>query len=947
MTNELIHRLQQAGIDVKIVNTTQIHEILQSYTTKADTKNLPERQQIESHKMFFSNAEHAAYSIRQEKATPAQWLAMLTKAGGIKAGEDKWLGLSEWLHNQTEPTLTKAQILDYIGLNRIALHENHYAELEQTEDFKKLDEEYRQTISQVEENYRDADEQLSKFYQEMNEKYDDGDYGERWMLEMDETERAREEELLELRDKYDTFNHEVEEIAFAEMVDKYGYHFDYAFSCDENGLTINDYEETKYFINAQAIESLRLENVTNGLTNYHEIALWAEQADSYATSDIIHFGDAGNGKCIGWIRFGETTVQVPLSQEQIEKNLAEMPKGDKWMKWSGEQFVAKHDLYYPPGVYSYYVKSPYISKGPRDEDEYYYHPLKGQAIACPSLQEAVNKYNREHVARTETKKVLVIDEVQSNRHQQANRKNRDNRKNGYLMTDDQRKKILDELAEANKQLVAYQDSMYKKYNSDFFGHYMTEAELKQLSILEQKPCDLMTELEKDQYAVPRAPFEKNWHELCMKRMLHYAAENGFDKVAWTKGEQQSARYNLAKHVNAIGRDKDHDKDKYVVIRYNNTDETGFYVKPDGRIFDSPTGWDGKHIDEVLGREMADKVLALPENTMLDVKDFRIGGKGMDAFYDGVLPNFMNRYVKQWGTSVSELALPHLTGQNDIWSTVLTMHSIDVTDQMKNSVQQGQPMFMQDRKGTLYGFSVGDTIFLTPEGLNPETVIHEYTHLWARAMKHGNPEGWQSVKELLRATTLWDEVVQDPLYTDIRHNDDYVASEALARISGRENAAKLAHIAQSTSEKAAQNGVLTNPADIFTKLKTALETFWSWVSKHMFDIERFQSVEEVTDRVLHDLLQAHKLILDEDLLPAEAEKANEGINSRISNITVYKGKNNEPYIRCKIDGMQQMGVPVKPEDRESAMNRDNLSIMAAKYFAKALNENPAREQGMKR
>ena len=31
--------------------------------------------------------------------------------------------------------------------------------------------------------------------------------------------------------------------------------------------------------------------------------------------------------------------------------------------------------------------------------------------------------------------------------------------------------------------------------------------------------------------IPGAPFEKNWHELCMKRMLRYAAENGFDKIA--------------------------------------------------------------------------------------------------------------------------------------------------------------------------------------------------------------------------------------------------------------------------------------------------------------------------------------------------------------------------------------------------------------------------------
>jgi hypothetical protein len=42
--------------------------------------------------------------------------------------------------------------------------------------------------------------------------------------------------------------------------------------------------------------------------------------------------------------------------------------------------------------------------------------------------------------------------------------------------------------------------------------------------------------------VPEMPFSKTWHELALKRMLRYAAENGYDKIAWTTGEQQAERY---------------------------------------------------------------------------------------------------------------------------------------------------------------------------------------------------------------------------------------------------------------------------------------------------------------------------------------------------------------------------------------------------------------------
>jgi hypothetical protein len=46
------------------------------------------------------------------------------------------------------------------------------------------------------------------------------------------------------------------------------------------------------------------------------------------------------------------------------------------------------------------------------------------------------------------------------------------------------------------------------------------------------------------------PFKKTdqWVNLAIRRMMRYAAENGFDRIAWTNGEQQSERYDLSKKL---------------------------------------------------------------------------------------------------------------------------------------------------------------------------------------------------------------------------------------------------------------------------------------------------------------------------------------------------------------------------------------------------------------
>ena len=108
---------------------------------------------------------------------------------------------------------------------------------------------------------------------------------------------------------------------------------------------------------------------------------------------------------------------------------------------------------------------------------------------------------------------------------------------------------------------------------------------------------------------------------------------------------------------------------------------------------------------------------------------------------------------------------------------------------------------QTDSGKVYGWTADGKIFLTKDGINPNTPIHEYTHLWAGAMRQRNEKGWQRVKNLLKGTPIWDEVLNDPNYRSISADEDAVASEALSRISGRENAKKMEAEAQRMIDEA--------------------------------------------------------------------------------------------------------------------------------------------------
>ena len=187
------------------------------------------------------------------------------------------------------------------------------------------------------------------------------------------------------------------------------------------------------------------------------------------------------------------------------------------------------------------------------------------------------------------------------------------------------------------------------------------------------------------------------------------------------------------------------------------------------------------------------------------------------------------------------------------------------EEVKALLSNSHATTLRTPQGTIYGWSVNGKIYLTEAGINPDTPIHEYTHLWAEAMMIKNKKGWDSIKVLLKDNPIWNEVVADANYSNIADNEDAVASEVLSRISGKKNAAKMEEEAQRAIDEAKGVFEKARATTILTNLKKALNSLWKWVSKNIFDVKEFSSINEVTDKVLYDLIHGTKLINDKSLI----------------------------------------------------------------------------------
>jgi hypothetical protein len=276
------------------------------------------------------------------------------------------------------------------------------------------------------------------------------------------------------------------------------------------------------------------------------------------------------------------------------------------------------------------------------------------------------------------KKTLFVEEIQSDWHQAG-------RKKGYqesLLTDAER-------------------SRYEQLKAKDSKNQLTDADRPELQALAEKAT---AEMLAKKEGVPNAPFKKNWQELAMKRAIQMATEGGYDRVAFTTGKQQNARYNLARYLDEVYYKKN-DDGTYTVsaIDKQHKQHMGDSYTPD-------------QIEEYLGKDMAKKIVEDQGKTIersdsksISGEGLSVGGKGMEGFYDKILPDFINKYGKKHNLKVGQTKVNLSTPKQDVEDAQLLrdlgvsndapnpmqqdVHYFDLTPQAKESfLKKGQPMF---------------------------------------------------------------------------------------------------------------------------------------------------------------------------------------------------------------------------------------------------------------
>jgi hypothetical protein len=283
------------------------------------------------------------------------------------------------------------------------------------------------------------------------------------------------------------------------------------------------------------------------------------------------------------------------------------------------------------------------------------------------------------------KKTLFIEEIQSDWHQAG-------RKKGYDTPEaraaEQQK--LDNILAERQQLLAEQrrlEELALPYTNQ--GQDAPSEIIDQWSIVSNRLNNLQTEQNRlgrgFGQQVPDAPFKTSWHELSLKRAIQEASEKGYDKIAFTTGQTQAARYDLSKQLESV---------QLVSPQKDSLKGTIFngYRKGSNEIVNRLINTEDELV-ELVGKDVADKLLkqnatkgtggnAGSSIKKLEGVDLQVGGEGMKGFYDNILPKSLEKLGKKFDAKVGKTTMDG----TEVWQ-------MDITPKMRESVlTKGQPLF---------------------------------------------------------------------------------------------------------------------------------------------------------------------------------------------------------------------------------------------------------------
>jgi hypothetical protein len=628
--------------------------------------------------IFFSALTRAAETLPQAKGTPAQMLAMLTKAKGVKQEEVQWSGVGDWLNSQTGP-VTKVAIVDYLRANELRV-----SEVVQGGE-QKVGKPVPDGAGGLATPTIGRAATFAKWQIPGGDNYREllitlPNPPKRWLngepitAEDLSTESGRDAaERVGSTDRPDFRGGHFEEpnvVAHVRFNDRVG----------QDGAKVLFVEE----VQSDWHQKGRRHGYQNGnrLIDGHDYDWWTNEA-------ARRFNERGGGKHAKLFRIGDKN----LSWEDMRVRVA-----DRAM-----ELGANHDTAYSwAGSLAHSLT---VRQTPLDE-------------AVKAFEPDVADYFR------------ILDE---NDPPKAKKARRDATAFVAAVKELKPISIERESEDAWRQAVTNRDA------------------------LAGKPDE-----------VPDAPFKTTWPELALKRIIRYAAENGYDRVAWTPGDVQADRYDLGKQIDAIRYQKQQDG-TYDLI-----------VLKDGHGVDLPRQTEHltlEQVENLVGKDVAKKIEAgagqastsiatrqmlkrgraeidkifekrpgqwfVPhadgedygvwpskESTIRAAQDFnyqiglaeesperelsgvdlRVGASGMTGFYDKILPAALNKLAKPFGAKVGTTYLDStgskLANDSPAHAAAIgaaPVPALDITPEMRGAVLQGQPLFQPAYHGSPHKF----------------------------------------------------------------------------------------------------------------------------------------------------------------------------------------------------------------------------------------------------
>ena len=214
------------------------------------------------------------------------------------------------------------------------------------------------------------------------------------------------------------------------------------------------------------------------------------------------------------------------------------------------------------------------------------------------------------------------------------------------------------------------------------------------------------------------PFKNNWYELTLKRLIRYAADNGFDAISIPKASVVQDRYNLTRRI----------EDLNITMFDPKRNEFGLMGRDQNGVTQIDDIYTAQDIEKQFGKDVFNKIKNKAKELSDTSEDYpkveltkiiEMGGEGKGALYNKTIPAFLKKYGKKWNAKVYDDNIvesfdnPNLytkDGKSMADDIEIPVTILEVTPEMKQSVQETPQALFSYFGGTVLGAElVSDTI----------------------------------------------------------------------------------------------------------------------------------------------------------------------------------------------------------------------------------------------